>query len=355
TVVARVRILATTPGTVTMSIPGVGESAIVTSDLANNQWMTLRDDFYIGSGSSSDDAPRSIQFTGTAGMTFYVDEVQVIQGSNWAATDNRNYYGGFATASTSHGAQAAFSFQGTGFSIGTAYSRSAGEMQVCWLDYTSPVPSNQEVLVNGNCITYENEYQANIQGASRVVYGLDSSLTYRVVVRDVEDGETVLGRSQGDPRAARYGLGEIVIDWVEIFDQTPPLLTGVGSFNEDAASGINPYLLQLPAESWARQANRRYSEETATAVVDSRGRLLNTASGPIAALNLEIPSGEEATVILDTNSANRRASSQLLACAGGVEGVVTYNPDKTYSLVDNNGIQNCVLLDDMQSNRFVTL
>jgi hypothetical protein len=350
TVIARVFIDTTTPGTVTMSMPGVSEFTDQTTSLAANQWVTLRDDFFIPSGSASDDALRSIQFTGTGDMTFYVDDVQVVQSSGWIAEDDRFAYGGFQHVSTSHGAEAAFSFTGTGFGIGTNYSRIGGEMQVCWLDYVGTIPGNNEVLSSGDCITYQNESIRNQYNVSRVVYGLDAANTYRVVVRDVEDGETVLGRNVGDARNWRYALGTLVIDYVEIFDETPPQLTGAGSFNEDALIGIEPILLRLPEARWGISSNRNYTQETATTIVDDRGRVDRSASGPVAALNLVIPANEDATVIFDTYSPNRRASSQLLVCAGGVEGIVTYDGD--YSIENT---QNCALLDTLQNNRFITL
>ncbi len=355
TVIARVYIDRNTPGTVTMSLPGVSEATDQTTSIADNEYITLRDDFYIPGGSASDDALRRIQFTGTANMTYYVDDVQVVKGSGWRAEDDRNAYGGFQSISTSHGAQAAFTFSGTGFGIGTRYDRDGGEMQVCWLDYTGNVPSNNEVLNNGECFTYQNETRGNDEGVSRVIYGLDGANDYAVVIRDVENGETVTGRDPGDPRNSRTPLGTLVIDYIEIFDQTPPQLTGAGTFNEDALIGVEPILLRLPDASWGIDSNRSYTQETAATVIDDRGRQERDASGPVAALNLLIPNGEDATVILDVNEGNRRASGQLLACAGGIEGVVTYNPDETYSVVDDDATQNCVLLDALQNNRFVNL
>jgi len=351
-VLARVNIDPTTPGTVTMTVKNGATLFQETVDITGG-WVSIEGEI----NETADAANVFVEFNASAGTVHYfVDDVHVERGGNWEINNNRRFFAESAHRSTTHGAEAAFRFEGTGFSVGTHTDRFGGEMRICWLGYTTTVPTNGEVVRNGTCMTYENENRRTNTTTQRLITGLSDG-KYAVVITDVEDGATVTGRNFGDARNARMAVGQMVIDFVEIFNNALPAPVPAGSYNDaDFVNGERPLQL-LPPESWrvitGRAANR-FSEETYTTVIDDRFRDSRNHNGPTALLNLAVPANSEATVILDTNAANRRASDQLLACIGEPEGLVDYD-GTNFFITDVDAPQNCVLLDDMTEAQFITL
>jgi hypothetical protein len=354
-VVARVYVDILTPGTVTMQLGANTASSDITRLAV---WQTIRFDYT----PVSTEINQTLRFLASTGMHFFVDDVQVVENSNWITKNDIRAYGAYRTISTSHGSFFSFGFTGTGFALGIPVDRDGGEVQVCYASYTpaSGLPAASTVESSGTCITYENETTRANSDNMRLIEGLPYG-NYAVVVRDAEDGNTVTGLSYPAIRNSRNSVGLLALDYVHIFDTTSIVaVTESNIYNENAADAFgNVYLQLVPQTNWDSISGRtaaRYSEQSYVTVVDANSRPNRNASGPAALLKLDLLTYSSARVIVDVYAASRIASNQLLACVDGVDGDIVYDGlTKTYNIVDSNGPVNCVILADLTTSRFITL
>ena len=302
-------------------------------------------------------APIDIQliFEGTEGTTFYVDDVQVIGGSQWEAASYRLAYGGYFATSTAHGSQFSFSFAGTGFVLGMPTLNTGGEVEVCYDD--NPGLSSPE------CITYENESLRPNYTNLRVIEGLPVG-TYYVRVRDVEDGNSAATASRYPiPRISLRSIGVMTLDYISILNTSVPEITESGMYETTDGDGSGAtFMTTVPAESWSTITGRlavRYSDSSYTTVVQSNGVQNRFASGPAALFNLDLSTHASARILLDVNTANRLASKQLLACIGGPDGEIVRQP---YDVLlrnsddfDLENSDNCVLIETLPTSSIITL
>jgi hypothetical protein len=367
--VAYVYIPSTTGGTVEVTVEtsdGVTTVVPAISVTEFNKWIPVHYNF-VQAGNLSDVV---VSFTGTAAL-YYVDDVEINEGSNWQAVGGAIYYGGFATFNKSRGAEFAFNFEGTGFALGVPTNpTTGGEMRVCWLynEDSNPAISNADVINGGNCITYQQQTPTINNNNIRVVTGLPfaelPSGSYRVVVSDIEDGRmnSVNPALVGTARNALYGVGTITLDWVEIFNQTAPVTTtGVYSESATTLAGERHLLLQ-PASRWnifSAPTLTTFSDLSYVGAVNTLKALDGLASGPAATVTTTIEPGQSATIIFDVAAALPTASNQLLACVGAPDGELVVNnltaTTRAYELVDTDGTKECVILPILRTSRYITL
>ncbi|MGJ3241300.1 MAG: hypothetical protein ACFE0Q_21515 [Anaerolineae bacterium] len=295
------------------------------------------------------DITLSLTFTGDSDTTFSIDEVQVIEGGQWLASNSRTAYQGYTAVSTVPGSQFSFSFTGTGFALGAPVSSTGGAMQVC---YDGPVT---------DCITYDQESRRADNNNLRVIEGLPSG-TYDVVVRDVEDGNsTTLPTNFPNTRNSRFAVGQLELDYITIFNTEVETIAESGNYNESDGNANGRYLSLIPSDRWSTitgPAARLYSEESYVAAVDSLGRPDRFASGPTAMIGLDL-STYSASVLIDIRAANRLASDQLLACIGGPDGEVVRVPynaaERNLNEFELQNSDNCALLSDLQTSAIIAL
>ncbi|MDQ7035689.1 MAG: hypothetical protein Q9P01_12895 [Anaerolineae bacterium] len=356
--VGYVYIPSTTGGTVTVDIEtSDGVTNVFSTTVTEvNKWIPVHFNFT----RASDLADVVVRFTGSSGATFYVDDVDISEGSNWQSVWNRAlYYGEYVTVNKSRGAEAAFRFTGTGFALGVpTHSLTGGEMRVCWLPDAGGTATNADVIGTGTCMTYQQQAFAVIYNNIRTITGLSLD-TYRVVISDVEDGRMNHPHPLlvGNARNAAFGVGTITLDWVEIFNEVPPVIPS-GVYSESATTGTGERALMVqPADRWNTFSGPTfvaYSDLSYLGAVNPLNLLDPLASGQAATVNLNIADTQSATVIFDVWQAVPSASDQLLACVGEPEGEF-YFDGTSYAFQDTNGVQNCALLSDLRTNRYITL
>jgi hypothetical protein len=357
--VAYVYVPAATGGTVTVTLdtPSTDYTQDVNAPAVPevNRWVAVHFNFV-----QAADEEAVVRFTGT-GTVFYVDDVEINEGSNWQAIGSAAYYGGFATFNKSRGAEFAFSFEGTGFALGMPTNpNTGGEMRVCW---GAVGASNADITNTGNCITYQQQTPTVNNNNMRVVTGLPFD-SYRVVVSDIEDGRMNSANPAlvGLARNALYGVGTITLDWVEIFNQTAPVtLAGVYSESATTFAGERHLLLQ-PASRWNTFSGptlTTFSDLSYVGAVNTLKALDALASGPAAQVTTTIEDGESATIIFDVSAVVPTASNQLLACVGAPDGELVINnltaTTRAYELVDLDGTKECALLTTLRTSRYITL
>lgn len=361
--VAYVYIPSATGGTVTIDVEtSDGVSSVFTANVTEtNKWVAVHSNFV----QTGDLADVVVRFTGSSGSIFYVDDVEISEGSTWQAIGSAAYYGGFATFNKSRGAEVAFSFIGTGFALGVPSSpTTGGEMRVCWL---AGGGTNADIINGGDCMTYQQQTAILNNNNIRVVTGLPVDpitglpLPYGVVITDIEDGRmnSATPALVGTARNPLYGVGTISLDWVEIFNQEPPVITsGVYSESATVFTGERALLLQ-PASRWNTFSGptlTTFSDLSYIGAVNTLKVLDNLASGPAASVNLNIQDGQSATVIFDVAAAMATASNQLLACVGAPDGeLVVDTVAKAYVLQDLDGTQECAILPSLRTSRYITL
>ena len=333
TYTAIVRVFIEGAGTVRMQLPGIGEFTERSTSIAGT-WMTLRETFL----ASTDYSNVRLRILADAPTIFYVDDVSLNDGGRWLVESRRDYYGGSATRSQTHGATMSFRFFGTGFALGTLADNTSGEIEICY------GPGILE-----HCFIYQNEYRTAQYGITRTVVGLPLG-TYDVRMRDVEDGYSLLRNRADDARVVRNAVGRLTIDFVQIFDeQTPPAIPDSLTGNQDLTVNGLPALQVLPNNKWAQIAARRlgvYTRDNYVAMIDENGRETPRSAGPVAAIKLDLINYSEATVVFYSDAPARNKTEQLLACVDHVDGRIVYDfLTRTYSVVDSN---NCFVTDALQ-------
>ncbi len=326
-----------------------GASATSTNGIVN-KWQQLRFEYTPSSTISN----ATLQIVATNGATlFYVDGFAVAEGGSWAQVfHTRNYYGGSIMQSSTPGASVTFAFQGTGAMVGMPIDRNGGDTEIC-VDDDATFDETSETGNAQTCIIYQNEEARPTPTVTRLVAAGLPNGTYYVRIRDVEDGVSVLGRNQDDPRLNRYAVGRLSIDFVQVFDDAAPPDSAPGFYNEDAVDGSGTSFLQvLPENRWSQitgRAAKKDSGQSRYAVVDDNNRARNTYAGPTAVISVNVPSGVSSyTVVVDTSSTSRQNSQWLLVCADNLSGTVAWDrATRTFSIANAT---NCTLTDAMQTS-----
>ena len=193
---------------------GATIAEVTTPAGAVNKWHSLRLDV---TGVAENNA--RVRFITTGGAaTFYVDDVKVVSGGQWAAIGSSRYSDGRMMESRVVGSQMQFTFTGNGFEIGTMLDRYGGEVEICYTGTES------------GCFTYQNENTRTSYTTSRTILGLTTG-TYTVTVRDVENGKSAVTKNPDDPRIARYDPALVRIDYVRIYNETLPDVIPDGSLS----------------------------------------------------------------------------------------------------------------------------
>jgi hypothetical protein len=210
-----------------------------------------------------------------------------------------------------------FEFSGTGFEIGTLVDRYGGEVLVCYEAGTLPV---NPLDINQFCYRYQNESSTVRATVSRSVAGLDNG-TYSVRIQNVSDAFSNLTTTPV-ARLAAYTPARLRVDYVRIFNPTPPTVTIPGWYNENATDGAGAQFLQLlPAERWARftgTAAAAFTNQSYYSVVGTTPTVVSTVyAGPLATLRVQA-SASGTTVILYTGAATTTNSDLILVCAENV-------------------------------------
>lgn len=340
TIIARVYLVS--DGIVRMR-DSLGNFSVNTDISLVKKWQTVRATFTAG-GNNTD----QVQFVAVGGgAEFYVDDVSISTGGQWKPIHNTRYSDGRMMESQNHGAAMTFAFTGTGFEVGTLVDRDGGEVEICY------VAGAVFTEIGANCFTYQHEARVANFTTSRTVAGLPDA-TYAVRVRDVENGFTTSTRSSLDIRNVRSSLGKVRIDYVRIFDGLPPV-TSAGFYNENAVDDNGEAFLQLlPANRWLNISGRlasRYSSLSYSTIVDDNGRASRTFAGPVAVLQVDVPTAEGITVLLYTGTGSRANSSELLICADNVTGQLEW--DGTTTTLTNT--TDCILTDAMTTSNQIAL
>ena len=206
------------------------------------------------------------------------------------------------------GGSLAFTFTGTGFSIGTALDRWGSEMRVCYqrTDWLEEV-----------CEDFQNEFIGVSYTTSRTVAGLERG-TYNVRIENRDDGQSVVVPSL--PRNTQVFPARLVIDYVQVLDDgaaLPPLVPP-GVYNDtDSAGDGRRYLQVAPANRWntfTGPAAFAYSGQSYTAVVNDLRQYSPVYAGAAAALHVSVPAVGSTTITLTTGFQSAANSRELQAC-----------------------------------------
>lgn len=284
-----------------------------------NRWQTVRVN-YTAVGNET----INLRFIASGGPAeFYVDDVAVYRGSKWTQIFDKNFSGGSAMESQTHGGQLNFTFTGTGFEIGTMPNQdTGGEVEVC---YNTGAVFNP---TGAKCFTYQNEAKTK-SPISFTTGGLTNG-TYSVRVRDVEDGFVATSKNPLETRTAKKAVAKLRIDFVRIFGSAdvPPTVPA-GFYNENAADNTGSrYLALLPANKWNDFSGKdasKYSSQTFSGVIASNGKLSKDFAGAAALMRVNVPAGTSLTVILYTGAATKNNSGLVLICADHVTGKLTWD------------------------------
>jgi hypothetical protein len=335
-----------TAGTDSLSRPSSASISTAAGTMSPYVWYPIRFDYRPGATISS--ASLLVALSGIGGSsTVYVDDVQVIDGGFWSTdTASGVYSGNTVSRSITPGAEANFSFTGTGFAFKTLVDVYGGETQVC---YGTASPNR--------CMSYQHQDSYYSTKILRTVVGLPSN-TYQVRIRDVEDGFYAVYASGTTPRPYYADVGRVAIDYVQIVNAAlPPVIPSSLNVNDDYQIGGIRALQLLPTELWktfkgAAEAYA-YTNQTYAGITSQYGYPEYYTAGAAAVMNLNLTTiGSQATVIVDINTPSYYNSGQLLACVDGVGGTdatpdrVTYN--STTGLYELTGSTNCTLTKAMQ-------
>jgi hypothetical protein len=331
-----------------MSLNGTSATPVTfTTDVnttPDRKWYTLRLTY-----ESTGDNDVNLRIESSAAATFTVDDVYVTEGGMWEQEGSRNFYGETRHVSLTHGASASFTFTGTGFSIGTELNRDGGEMEICYTNGTTV----------DECLVVPNE--GNARDILRTVAGLPLG-TYDVVIRDVEDGYTTTRRRDFEARSSRNAVGQLVIDFVQIYNNNTPPAIGDGVYDDTENE-----LLYLPADRWlvetGSRARRAFNESYTTMAVD--GREQRRMAGASIVMNIDIddedtpgPDYDGATLILYTTATSRSASTPVLVCAGAPDATISYEYDEANrrDVYKNDTVNsNCVVADNLDQTNVIPL
>jgi uncharacterized protein (DUF2141 family) len=245
------------------------------------------------------------------------------QPHNWQTLLSRNASEGAYLQTLAVNDFLQFEIEGTGFGIGTFINRSGSEMRICY--ERSPFDGS---FSNGNeaCVDFQNENTVNSSNITRAVAGLPQGV-YTVGVFNLDNGQL----DSSIPPVPRDPLTRpptLVIDFVEVYDQQPALLTAAdgGAYNEDAANTSgDPYARLLPSSQWLIVTDRTAKDATEgsyTSVIDARSRPTNLYAGQSIVFRVELPDdaapgATNTTFILDILTADAKNSSQLQYCVVG--------------------------------------
>jgi hypothetical protein len=258
--------------------------------------------------------------TNLASRRFLVDEVGVFEvgQADWETVANNNVFGRYVMRSIQPGAEAQFSFTGTGVRIGMVLDSLAGSVEIC----LSTVPS----FTASDCILYENERSAATTRVSRTFAGLLMG-TYFVRIRDAEDGTTAL--TVGNPSRPRTApMGRVAIDFVEVLDDPlpPTILTDVTANETFQISGVNALQL-LPTNGWLYRSAPNltaFSGNSNVAVADpNSGAVSSVIAGHVGVMQLDLSHGATIVIYSDAPNANK---ADLLYCVDGQDGEIAFNP-----------------------------
>lgn len=258
--------------------------------------------------------------TNLATRRFVVDEVGVFQygAADWETVGNNNAFGRYVMRSIQPGAEAQFSFTGTGVRIGMVLDSFAGRVEIC----LATVPS----FAASDCILYENERSAATTRVSRTFAGLLMG-TYFVRIRDAEDGTTAL--TVGNPSRPRTApMGRVAIDFVEVLDNPLPpiILTDVTANETFQISGVNALQL-LPTNGWLYRSAPNltaFSGNSNVAVADpNSGGVSSVIAGHVGVMRLDLSHGATIVLYSDAPNANK---ADLLYCVDGQDGEIAFNP-----------------------------
>lgn len=352
TVIGRVFVVS---GQVSMHFDTVAEfgTAPTTAGITG-KWLTLRRDFT----ATSNHNDVLLQFEAIGASQFYVDDVSVVTGAEWENVLYGTAFGGSFNRSLTHGASVEFQVQNaTGFEIGTMLDLIAGEVEICYGTLT-------EWGVNApHCAVFENESSVINVNTSRTFGGLNPAETYRVVVRDVEDGYTTrLATTPTTPRLSLYRIGRFVLDFVRVWNDAEPSVVGAGSYNENALVNGVQALQLLPTSSWGKvsgPAATLFTEQSYATVVSNLGVASRLHAGPFGLINLDTNgTGEAASVVLNVGRVSTASSSQFLACVDHIEGKIMWDGakfviDNTDPRYNADGDDNCALVDMRASAQIV--
>jgi hypothetical protein len=285
--------------------------------------------------------------SGNGSAEFYVDAVSVNVGGTWQMLYNATASAGRSMESRTPGAQMTFQFTGTGFEIGTQIDLLGGEAKVCY-GLSAGFPGNQK------CFTYESENKTVSALVSRPVLGLPSG-TYTVTVTELENGKITTTIDPNAPRLAANDPARIRIDYVRIYNDTPPTILPAGYYNQDAKDNSGNLFLRLfPTNRWGTisgTAAAAYSNKNYVTVVGTTGVAATTYAGPSALLRLNVPSADGVTVIVYTGPLASTNVSQLLACTDNVTGAVSWG-GTAFSLT---GTTDCTLVTSLPTSAQVVL
>lgn len=334
TIIGRVYVELGSVGTVTMR-DSAGNFSVSADNTLTRRWQTLRIDYTHTGG----DQTVQLQFVASGGQAlFNVDDVHVSVGGQWQQVVNaRAYTGGVVMRSYTHGAQASFTFTGTGFEVGTVVDRDGGEVEICY------GPTGTE-----NCFTYQNESARVNNTTSRTIVGLPLD-TYTVIIRDVENGFISLTRNNPNaPRVLRNAVGSVAINYVSIFDDALPPVAEPGFYNEDATnSSGEAYMQFFGTDRWGQVSGRTartFSNSSYMTVVDHLRRASRNYAGQSALMQVEVPAGGgNLTIVLYTGRPARTNAAQLLVCVDTPTGEINWT-GLVFELVNSD---DCILTDRM--------
>ncbi len=236
--------------------------------------------------------------------------VSGLTGVTWLPAPNNNAYSGkTAVQTTTLDDRLIFDFEGTGFQIGTTTDKNGGNVLVCYeagnaASFTNPAD------INAFCFTYNHFTPANNFTTSRTVAGLDPD-TYTVRVVNATAGKLLR------------------LDYVRVLEGQPPLAP-VGIYNENAVDSNGDLYLQLsPAANWLSVSGTTAAKFSGRSYVGtaSNNRLVSTIVGPAAALRVNIPTGGQTIILLDTGVPASTNSDQLLVCVDQVDNTTNATPD----------------------------
>lgn len=241
----------------------------------------------------------------------------------WTTVNNPVYSGGsvvqteLPSAQTTGGGSLEFTFNGTGFALGTIVDIFGSEMRICY----APDSSFDGTWDGAGefCYDYQNESAAPNYYTLRTVAGLAPGV-YRAYIANLNDGRSEL--TKHIPGFARYAVypARLRVDYVQVFNTALPPVVPPGSYNDDAA-GSAPYLQFAPANRWARITGRpaaAYFNQSYRGISDPLGRISNIYPGSALIMQVQVPAqsaGGLTTIVLDTGNPTYANSAQLLACA----------------------------------------
>lgn len=250
---------------------------------------------------------------------------------NWGITTASGASGGAYVRTRDVNDYLMFEIEGTGFGIGTFVERAGSEMQVC---YQTSAAFDGTMDGNGEeCVIFQNEVAKTSMNILRAITGLPNN-TYTVGVINIDDG---LSQIPAVP-VVRDGVlnpPSLVIDYVEVYDGLPALLTvnDAGMYNQNAASSGSPYMQLTPADRWGTLNVNTATERNYAAVLDTKNKLTAIYAGPSATFQVEIPADTTSRLILDVLMKDTKNSGQMNVCISGENNAISRDCTMTTTLL----------------------